>query len=74
MEAPPIVDGMAVAIVKTDEQYQAACESAAKRGLRPACVSNAGLTDGWRRVTFIEASCFTDRNDQPSGIVREPKI
>lgn len=74
MEMPPIVDGMAVALVKTDDQYREACEAAAKRGLWPACVSNAGLKDGWRRVTFIEASAFTDRDDQSVGVIRNPKI
>ena len=61
-------------VVSDDEEAVAAVRRAQDNGLRLACVSNTGLPSGKARMTFLPAEVFTDRTDQPLGIIREPKI
>lgn len=58
---------MHTAIVATEEQFRDAVELAAKRGLRIACVSNAGLEHPWRRITFLPESAFVKSGTVPSS-------
>lgn len=55
--------GMHTAIVKTEDQFRDAVALAAKRGLQVACISNAGLKDGWQRITFLPESAFVKKDD-----------
>lgn len=53
-------DPMKCEIVGTDAEYAAAVERHAKEGRRVAAVSNAGLKDPQRRITFLPNSAFTN--------------
>lgn len=45
--------------VSTEAEFVDAVAAAEKRGMRLACVSNAGLQDPQKRLTFLPAEKFT---------------
>jgi len=51
---------MKVVTVSNEEEFDAAVSKMTEDGLRLACVSNAGLPDPLRRLTFLPESAFTE--------------
>lgn len=51
---------MKCVIVSSEAEFAAALESHAKEGRRLAAVSNIGLAEPLRRLTFLPASAFKD--------------
>ena len=52
-------------VVNNEAEFDRALAAAEARGLRIACVSNAGLNAPRRRLTFLPEDCFLKPGEEP---------